>query len=78
MSFSKINGIVNKIYDYDPGYKWLLVEVVKEIKSSKEFASLSGTKSWYQFYFDMERLENGDMTIDQIKYPFIEMVCGVI
>jgi hypothetical protein len=73
----EINDIVNKIYDYDPSYKWLLVEVVKELKSEKEFANLSGVR-FSDFYSVIEQLYEEEISIEYVKNPFIKMVWEAI
>lgn len=78
------NGLVARIFEYDPKYKWVVSELVRPINNSEEFRALTGI-SWslfasliYSFNWkeDVERLaknflEPGDDLAKIIQNPFL-------
>jgi hypothetical protein len=52
-----VNDFVAKVFSYDPDYKWIVSELVRELSSEEEFQSITG----FPWYFFEECLENGKL-----------------
>src|SRR5690606_16727314 len=46
--------IVARIYDYDPEFRWVVSELVRPIRSAKEFEALTGLR-WRDFVANVNR-----------------------
>lgn len=63
----KLSPIFAKIYDYGSDYSWLISELVRPLKSSREFEDLTGLSEFFFLLMDNLRTPNKEKQEQQIQ-----------
>jgi tRNA A-37 threonylcarbamoyl transferase component Bud32 len=69
-------GLVTKIFDYSPDYRWLISELARPIKNYREFGSILGSDAedfFYEFKSRMEDHYENENSVDtnQVQNPLM-------
>lgn len=60
----KTKSIIAKVHKFDPNYKWVISDAVRELKSDDDFSKATGL-NWYTFLYEVAAIAKGKW----IGYP---------